>query len=223
MSDYDDDGDEEDRENEEGPGKIDIKALIKSVLPIVISFVLAVVTGLLVVYVMLQIRGAEPLRATVTDSFRSKFQNFESVRPARPFPEALALYDLNNKVTTIDDTNGKYRLINFWATWCTPCVKEIPTLINLSDRTKDDGLEVLFVSMDFPDSGETLGLKIKSLGIPPINSLYIKDYEAWNDLKIKGLPATFILDKSGNIHYVLSGDVNWVTPDARLFIESIIK
>lgn len=67
---------------------------------------------------------------------------------AKPAPLELKLRDMNGVEVNLADFKGKPMLINFWATWCPPCLEEIPYFVELVDKYKDDGLVVLGISTD---------------------------------------------------------------------------
>lgn len=159
----------------------------------------------------------------IYEDFKAEFNEFVIHNPPVKFPADLIFYDLNGNTQTISDTNGRYRLINFWATWCAPCIDEIPGLLNLDDRWQNRGLDVKFVSLDFPDSPQELRLKMKNLSLPPIDSLYVKDYDVWKALGLVGLPTTILVSPRGYMYYTMAGDTNWMKNNARRFVQSIVK
>ena len=73
-------------------------------------------------------------------------------QPAPP----LSLPGLDGQVRSLKDYPGKWLLVNFWATWCSPCMHEIPALIAAQTRYEKSGLQVLGVAMDDPDAVRTL-------------------------------------------------------------------
>jgi len=62
----------------------------------------------------------------------------------------LEIYDFNGLEKFLNQEDNKVHVINFWATWCKPCVKELPHFEALNKKYKDKGVEVLLVSLDFP-------------------------------------------------------------------------
>lgn len=60
------------------------------------------------------------------------------------------IYDYDGLEPLINKADDKVHVVNFWATWCAPCVKELPYFENINAKYKEDGVEVLLVSLDFP-------------------------------------------------------------------------
>lgn len=68
--------------------------------------------------------------------------------PGEPARLSFTLKDMNGKSVRLDDYKGKALLINFWATWCGPCILETPELVNLQAKYKDRGLQIIGISID---------------------------------------------------------------------------
>jgi len=62
----------------------------------------------------------------------------------------LEVYNYDGLEPLINKKDDKVHVVNFWATWCAPCIKELPYFENLNEKYKDKGVEVLLVSLDFP-------------------------------------------------------------------------
>jgi thiol-disulfide isomerase/thioredoxin len=105
----------------------------------------------------------------------------------------------------IKQARGKVVLLNFWATWCEPCVEEFPALMEIARQFQPQGLQIIFVSIDEPEDidGKVLPF-LKAQGVA--SRTYIKrtkDDEAFiNAIDVKwsgALPATFIYDANGTL------------------------
>ena len=111
----------------------------------------------------------------------------------------------------MDANKGKVVLLNFWATWCKPCVKEFPDLVKLQNNYKDKGFVLVFISADMPE-------EIKSKVTPFLNqekvdftTYYIgsdkpEDIINYVDKDWQGaIPSTYIYDKEGNVKTSILG------------------
>ncbi len=67
----------------------------------------------------------------------------------------LEVYDYDGLEPLINKDDDKIHVVNFWATWCAPCVKELPYFEAIREKYKDKGVEVLLASLDFPDTYDT--------------------------------------------------------------------
>jgi thiol-disulfide isomerase/thioredoxin len=121
----------------------------------------------------------------------------------------LILPTYSGKEIDMSDYIGSVVLVNFWATWCAPCVKEIPSMVRLSDKI-DNKFEVLMVNIgeskidiskfkedvifDFPILMDITGNYMKKWGV------YV-------------YPSNFIIDKSGKVVYTYTGSIEWDRPD----------
>lgn len=186
-----------------------------------ISF-LVIVAAIFIVSTWITINKPRIPNVEISQSFIKEFNNFEVHDPPVEFDKSLVFYTHEDLPETIEKDLGDYQLINFWATWCTPCLEEIPGLLNMADRWQGKGMVVKFVSLDFPENAEELKLKMKRKNIPQINSLYVKDFDVWKKFGILGLPTTILVSPRGYMYYTMSGDTNWVKENARGFIRSIV-
>jgi peroxiredoxin len=109
----------------------------------------------------------------------------------------FSLKDVNGQERKLSDFKNKVVIIDFWATWCPPCRKEIPHFISLYDQYKRQGLEIIGVAMDQNPE------KVLPEFIRKNNVNYTilfgneKVYDSYGG--IQAIPTTFILDKEGNI------------------------
>jgi thiol-disulfide isomerase/thioredoxin len=123
-----------------------------------------------------------------------------SSRPAAR-PEPLMINNVREK---LEEFRGKVVLLNFWATWCGPCRSEIPGFIELQDKYRDAGLEIVGVSID-PLTSDRRGGKaavsqfINRVGINYTNFMVESEAAiAGYDLS-RGIPMTYLIDRSGRV------------------------
>jgi len=115
---------------------------------------------------------------------------------------------VNGEDWKISEFRGSVLLIDFWATWCKPCVKMIPHLQKLHDKYKMTGFNVVGISID-EDAAKTIKFVIdKEIGYPI--SLDDAANPAWEAFGVKGIPATYLIDGNGQIVAQWTGnDVKW--------------
>jgi cytochrome c biogenesis protein CcmG, thiol:disulfide interchange protein DsbE len=115
---------------------------------------------------------------------------------------------IDGKTFKLGDQKGKVLLVNLWATWCAPCVKEMPEIQKLNDEFKDKGFEaigVTFIDEDNPDKQVRDFLKEKKFTYTQVLSNE-KTWDAMLELsKAPGIPVNFIVSKDGKILETLVG------------------
>lgn len=117
------------------------------------------------------------------------------------------LKDLDNQYRSYQELRGeKLTLIDFWATWCKPCLKSIPELEKIYQEYRNSGLEVIGVNGDGPRSVSKVGPVSRSLGISyPV--LIDLDSELMNDLKLYAFPSLVLVNATGEVIWVHEGFV----------------
>ena len=138
-----------------------------------------------------------------------------------PDGQPLALYDIH----------GKLFLINFWATWCAPCMAEMPALQALHAKFKDSGFQVVGIAVD--DTQENVRDAVKNFGITYPVILDSKD-QSKRGYQVKGFPESFVLDGEQRVMVVtdpedgtpqtrLWGPREWDSPPVGYLINSLLK
>ncbi len=126
------------------------------------------------------------------------------------------LKDLNGDTFNLNEIEGKVVLINFWATWCPPCIAEMPSLQKLHDDYKDR-ISILFVSNEEREAIQRfLDKKDYNFNVyQPISNVP-------ETLKSRSIPRTFLLDKKGNIVIDKSGAADWNSEKVRRQIDALL-
>ncbi len=121
----------------------------------------------------------------------------------------LSLRDLAGQPVSLTDFKGKVVLVNFWATWCAPCIEEMPSLQRMQDRLALAGFEVLAVN--YQESQARINGFLKKR---PLSLTILLDHDgsvrtAWG---VRVFPTSFVLDTSQRIRYTAVGEVDWESP-----------
>lgn len=127
---------------------------------------------------------------------------------AKPSLSAVYFYDKSDKKVTLEDFKGKVVLVNLWATWCTPCVAELPSLDRLQKALPADKFVIVAISMD-TSSMKAVGDFLKKRGIKNLDVYWDKDRQLPLKWKYDGLPTSFLLDRDGNTIARYDGPYVW--------------
>lgn len=140
-------------------------------------------------------------------------------RTATPSPELKAL-DMNGAPKSLADYRGKVVLLNFWASWCPPCLREMPSMERLRLKMAGRPLEIVaLASAESSDDAKAFLSKMK-LGFPILLDPDGSNTRRW---KVFALPTSFLLDAKGQVRYVLTGPTEWDEGEALKTIESMLE
>jgi len=142
------------------------------------------------------------------------------LQPYRSFAQtpALSLEDLGHKVHTLQDYRGRVVLVNFWASWCGPCVMEMPAMQRLQNAMSGKPFTLLAVNVE--ESSGTVWKFAAKVGIHfPL--LLDRDGQTAYDWGIDIYPTSFLIDPQGRVQYVAYGPRNWDDPELIQAIEGL--
>lgn len=147
------------------------------------------------------------------------YLSFSSHRLTAQVSLHIDLKEINGTSYSLNDLKGQnLTVIDFWATWCKPCIKSIPKLIEISDQYKGDEVSFVGINVDSPRNAAKVRPFSKSLGINyPV--LLDPDQELYGEMLVSVLPTLFILNDKGEVLYTHEGFV----PGDEIKIESQIK
>lgn len=170
----------------------------------------------LITSIIISAMAAIPLSA---NAGVSKEQTIDAVKVIKPAPN-FSLTDTNDKVRKLSDYRGHVVAVNFWATWCPPCRKELPSMQKTYKALKKTGFRIIGVNVG--EKWDTVASFLSNLSLTyPI--VLDKDSSAMQKWHIIGLPTTFIVDKEGRIIYRITGGRDWNDPAFRKKLKMIIK
>jgi thiol-disulfide isomerase/thioredoxin len=142
---------------------------------------------------------------------KSLIQKLTPVKQSIMAP-ALKLQDMDEETTDLKDLKGKTVVVNFWATWCPPCRKEMASLGRLHQSTKDKNVEVLAVDIG-EDDDAVFAFMAELDPTPEFTVLFNEDGSLMKSWKVRGLPTTFIINPKGEIAYFAIGGRNFDDPE----------
>ena len=129
--------------------------------------------------------------------------------------EDIRLTDLEGNAIDVSQFKDKAVLVNFWATWCKPCLQEMPSLAATQNRFKDQPIVFLFASNETTEQINRFKNKQKF----EFNYLHLGNLEALN---IQALPTTFIFDQTGELRFSEIGFRDWTSPASIEIISNIL-
>ena len=140
----------------------------------------------------------------------------DNVKPAN-----FSLYDINGNLVNFKQFEGSYLLVNFWATWCKPCVNEIPSLNNLHKKLSiNNNFQVIAINI-----GQNKAVVEKFLNdVPKIDFMILLDENMdLTEWSVQAIPTTFLVNNKGEVVYSVEGEKQWDSLEFISFINSEIK
>jgi len=111
---------------------------------------------------------------------------------------------------SLSELKGKVVVLNFWATWCPPCIEEMPSLVRMQQRMQAKGVTVLAVSVDVDDSSYRRFLKDHNVSLLSVRDPDQKSNSLYGTFKF---PETYIIDRNGVMRRKFIGAVDWTEPE----------
>ncbi len=144
---------------------------------------------------------------------------YSGSHPARIGSNApdFTVQDSDHKVT-LSQFRGQVVVLNFWATWCPPCVEETPSLVRMQARLKDKGVVVLAVSIDADDAAYHKFLKEYGVNMVTVRDEAQKASSLYGTF---GWPESYVIDRNGVIRRKFIGPVNWTSPEVTDYLSKL--
>jgi thiol-disulfide isomerase/thioredoxin len=120
----------------------------------------------------------------------------------------LIFEDFSGNKINLKDYKGKLVIINFWATWCAPCKKEMPSLDILYKDRNFKNLEVFAVNMEQPNLAKTQKF-FSDLDIKNLKIFFDRDLNFVKEFKLRGVPTTVLINKQGDEFARIIGDIDF--------------
>ena len=136
-------------------------------------------------------------------------------------PLELRLKDLDGRQRALSDFLGRVLVVNFWASWCTPCVKELPSMQVVRNRLAAESFEFIAVNVG-EDAGQVTAFLQRF--DPPLDFPVLLDENmvATKQWKVRALPTSYIVDRTGRARYIATGARNFGAPEVFSTIRALI-
>ena len=179
-------------------------------------------------YILCGALAAVALPATVTPSLagvkpdmaKGAMERFKLAAQPKPLPD-LEIQNADDKPMKLSDFKGRVVLLNFWATWCAPCVKEMPSLDRLQAEFTKDRFLIVPLSIDGPTKPKVAPFyrdqKLDNLGI-----YFDKGRKTMQGLDVTLLPTSILVDAQGRELGRIEGDADWDMPESITLMEAAI-
>jgi thiol-disulfide isomerase/thioredoxin len=174
----------------------------------------------------LKLLAASPRAASSKAAARPATAPATRVRELRayqgdPNPPALRLAGLDGRAFDLAGYRGSVVLVNFWASWCPPCVHEMPSMQRLKDRLAGRPFEILAVNMAEDEATVRAFLRDKvKIGFPVLMD---RDGAALKRWKVFVFPTSFVLGPDGKIAYALFGEMPWDTDEVVRIVDGLLS
>ncbi len=146
-----------------------------------------------------------------------EMRTFDVVQPPEPAPE-VTFSDAAGNTLTLDDFAGQVVLVNFWATWCAPCVDEMPSLDRLQARSGGDGLTVLTLSLDRGGAAPVQRFFTRH-GLEHLDAYLDPQGTAMRAFSITVLPTTILINGNGRVVGRYTGPAEWDSAEAVALVD----
>lgn len=149
------------------------------------------------------------------------------IQTYRPLPEPkrhhdLVVESLDGSPRPISSFHGKVVLLNYWATWCAPCIEEMPSLDRLQAKLGGGAFEVVAVSID-RQGRKAVEPFVERLGLKHLTILLDPKGATSRALGLRGLPTTLVMDREGRELGRLEGEAQWDSDAAEALIRHYIE
>lgn len=178
------------------------------------------VKSLFVSLVAALIVTGSPVARAESPPISGSVQNFIVHEEPLAAPDTV-FFSQNDGDKTLADLQGRVTLVNFWATWCGPCVRELPSIQHLQDSMGGDDFTVALVSQD-RDGWKRIVPFLKRLKITGPASYLDKKLKLSRALGVSSLPVSLLLDADGNEVGRVVGAAEWDTPEAAALIQHYV-
>lgn len=163
----------------------------------------------------------EAERAALAEMREGDMRKLVIASDATPRGEVTYLTEAGAEVS-LADSNGKVRIVNFWATWCAPCRQEKPSLDALQAQLGGADFEVIAIATGRNTEANLIRFK-EEVGVKHLTTYLDPKSQTARNMAVLGLPVSVILDRDGNEIARLTGGADWTSDSALAIISRLIE
>jgi peroxiredoxin len=176
--------------------------------------------GLLLAVFLTAPLAAQGFDKTIAPEIKTAFSKARiPVRRARAPAADFTAARLDGTQARLGDLRGKVVFLNFWATWCPPCQDEMPSMEALYQQFRGKDLE--FLAVDIQEDKDEVAAFMKEYGLT-FPAALDSTGRISDQYGIRGIPATFIIDREGGVIAAVVGSRDWNTPEVAAALEALI-
>jgi len=143
-------------------------------------------------------------------------------RVSEPRTLPLLLPDQDGRPFDLETLRGQIVMVNFWATWCAPCVKEIASLVRLGDHFEGRPFRIVAVNLNEPATKVSDFFHLRDI-VPNFDTLFDHDGEAARKWRVYAVPSTYLLDANQVLRYGHRGAKRWDAPEIIALVEDLLR
>ncbi len=177
-----------------------------------------------IVYVLMSAATGKPAGNPLEGFATGQMEKLDFGSAGQPIPEGT-FTDTDNSLQSLEVFKGKTILVNYWATWCPPCEKEMPSLGALQTARSGDAFEVVALSVDTVEDVDYAKRRLTELGASniPFRHAPMDAGDIIYGAGVRGFPTTIIYGPDGLEIARLAGEADWASAEAVQFIDAAIK
>ncbi|MEX2642982.1 MAG: TlpA disulfide reductase family protein [Acetobacterales bacterium] len=145
-----------------------------------------------------------------------------SAAPGQPEAPEASFQDGDGETRRLSEFRGRLVLVNLWATWCAPCVREMPSLDALQAELAGEGLTVLPVSLD-RGGAQVVRPFYEEHGLENLPVLADRTGGLFRTFAVRGVPTSVLIGREGQVLGRLEGDADWHSPEALALVRHFLE
>ena len=136
--------------------------------------------------------------------------------------DKLPVTTLEGETVDLNQYKGRLVLLNFWATWCPPCIKEMPSMQRLQDQFSEADFQV--VAVNLAQNATTVESFLMERDFEFTLPVYLDEKgQGFKDLKLQGMPSSFLIDQQGQLIETIVGGREWDEPETVAILRTLVK